>query len=134
VDFALPLFAGAAHGVKAVQTGACSLRASRRRSCSVPGLGPLVVAWGSLPGAIALAAVPPHMHRLTVRIGHTPCLVAAAKAGATFAGGLALARDSVTIAVPRILPAVALAAILPIEQAAFTEAAGPARIGRPLGL
>ncbi|MBE3077002.1 MFS transporter [Clavibacter michiganensis subsp. michiganensis] len=53
---------------------------------------------------------------------------------AAFAGGLALARDPVTIAVLWILSALALATILPIEQAALTEAAGPARIGRALGL
>ncbi|WP_316289049.1 MFS transporter [Clavibacter michiganensis] len=98
------------------------------------GLGPLAIAWVSLPGGIALAVAPPHMHRLTVRYGRTPVLVAAAIAGAAFAGGLALARDPVTIAVLWILSALALAAILPIEQAALTEAAGPARIGRALGL
>ncbi|MEJ1815947.1 MFS transporter [Clavibacter michiganensis] len=98
------------------------------------GLGPLAIAWVSLPGGIALAVAPPHMHRLTVRFGRTPVLVAAAIAGAAFAGGLAFARDPVTIAVLWILSALALAAILPIEQAALTEAAGPARIGRALGL
>ncbi|MEW5012206.1 MFS transporter [Clavibacter michiganensis] len=98
------------------------------------GLGPLAIAWVSLPGGIALAVAPPHMHRLTVRYGRTPVLVAAAVAGAAFAGGLALARDPVTIAVLWVLSALALAAILPIEQAALTEAAGPARIGRALGL
>ncbi len=98
------------------------------------GLGPLAIAWVSLPGGIALAVAPPHMHRLTVRFGRTPVLVAAAVAGAAFAGGLALVRDPVTIAVLWILSALALAAILPIEQAALTEAAGPARIGRALGL
>ncbi len=97
-------------------------------------LGPLAIAWVSLPGGIALAVAPPHMHRLTVRFGRTPVLVAAAVAGAAFAGGLAVARDPVTIAVLWILSALALAAILPIEQAAITEAAGPARIGRALGL
>ncbi|WP_316288562.1 MFS transporter [Clavibacter michiganensis] len=97
-------------------------------------LGPLAIAWVSLPGGIALAVAPPHMHRLTVRYGRTRVLVAAAIAGAAFAGGLALARDPVTIAVLWILSALALAAILPIEQAALTEAAGPARIGRALGL
>ncbi|WP_050976261.1 MFS transporter [Clavibacter michiganensis] len=74
------------------------------------------------------------MHRLTVRYGRTPVLVAAAIGGAAFAGGLALARDPVTIAVLWVLSALALAAIVPIEQAALTEAAGPARIGRALGL
>ncbi|CAQ03259.1 MFS transporter [Clavibacter sepedonicus] len=98
------------------------------------GLGPLAIAWVSLPGGIALAVAPPHMHRLTVRFGRTPVLVAAAIAGAAFAGGLALARDPVTIAVLWVLSALALAAILPIEQAALTEAAGTARIGRALGL
>ncbi|WP_434157556.1 MFS transporter [Clavibacter michiganensis] len=98
------------------------------------GLGPLAIAWVSLPGGIALAVAPPHMHRLAVRYGRTPVLVVAAAAGAAFAGGLALARDPVTIAVLWILSALALAAILPIEQAALTEAAGPARIGRALGL
>ncbi|PPF54663.1 MFS transporter, partial [Clavibacter michiganensis] len=97
-------------------------------------LGPLAIAWVSLPGGIALAVAPPHMHRLTVRFGRTPVLVAAAIAGAAFAGGLALVRDPVTIAVLWILSALALAAILPIEQAALAEAAGPARIGRALGL
>ncbi|WP_316291380.1 MFS transporter [Clavibacter michiganensis] len=98
------------------------------------GLEPLAIAWVSLPGGIALAVAPPHLHRLTVRYGRTPVLVAAAIAGAAFAGGLALARDPMTIAVLWILSALALAAILPIEQAALTEAAGPARIGRALGL
>ncbi|MEJ1816055.1 MFS transporter [Clavibacter michiganensis] len=98
------------------------------------GLGPLAIAWVSLPGGIALAVAPPHMHRLTVRFGRTPVLVVAAVAGAAFAGGLAFARDPVTIAVLWVLSALALAAILPIEQAALTEAAGPARIGRALGL
>jgi predicted MFS family arabinose efflux permease len=98
------------------------------------GLGPLAIAWVSLPGGIALAVAPPHLHRLTVRYGRTPVLVAAAIAGAAFAGGLALARDPVTIAVLWVLSALALAAILPIEQAALIEAAGPARIGRALGL
>ncbi|UDM15399.1 MFS transporter (plasmid) [Clavibacter michiganensis subsp. michiganensis] len=60
--------------------------------------------------------------------------MAAAVACAAFAGGLALARDPMTIAVLWILSALALATILPIEQAALTEAAGPARIGRALGL
>ncbi|WDD26969.1 MFS transporter (plasmid) [Clavibacter michiganensis subsp. michiganensis] len=98
------------------------------------GLEPLAIAWVSLPGGIALAVAPPHLHRVTVRYGRTPVLLAAAVAGAAFAGGLALARDPVTIAVLWILSALALAAILPIEQAALTEAAGPARIGRALGL
>ncbi|WP_316304425.1 MFS transporter [Clavibacter michiganensis] len=98
------------------------------------GLGPLAIAWVSLPGGIALAVAPPHLHRLTVRYGRTPVLVAAAIAGAAFASGLALTRDPVTIAVLWVLSALALAAILPIEQAALTEAAGPARIGRALGL
>ncbi|RIJ29958.1 MFS transporter, partial [Clavibacter michiganensis subsp. insidiosus] len=98
------------------------------------GLGPLAIAWVSLPGGIALAVAPPHMHRLTVRFGRTPILVGAAVAGAAIAGGLALARDPVTIAILWILSALALAAILPIEQAALTEAAGPVRIGRALGL
>ncbi|WP_440681930.1 MFS transporter [Clavibacter nebraskensis] len=98
------------------------------------GLEPLAIAWVSLPGGIALAVAPPHLHRLTVRCGRTPVLVAAAIAGAAFAGGLALAQDPVTIAVLWVLSALALAAILPIEQAALTEAAGPARIGRALGL
>ncbi|WP_434168889.1 MFS transporter (plasmid) [Clavibacter michiganensis] len=98
------------------------------------GLGPLAIAWVSLPGGIALAVAPPHLHRLTVWFGRTPVLVAAAIAGAAFAGGLALARDPVTIAVLWVLSALALAAILPIEQVALTEAAGPARIGRALGL
>ncbi|WP_370532087.1 MFS transporter [Clavibacter sp. VKM Ac-2872] len=98
------------------------------------GLEPLAIAWVSLPGGIALAVAPPYLHRLTVRYGRTPVLVAAAVAGAAFAGGLALARDPVTIAVLWILSALALAAILPIEQAALTEAAGVARIGRALGL
>ncbi|WP_316313620.1 MFS transporter [Clavibacter michiganensis] len=94
------------------------------------GLGPLAIAWVSLPGGIALAVAPPHMHRLTVRFGRTPVLVAAAVASAAFAGGLEIARDPVAIAILWILSALALAAILPIEQAALTEAAGPARIGR----
>ncbi|AJW80666.1 hypothetical protein VO01_15535 (plasmid) [Clavibacter michiganensis subsp. insidiosus] len=98
------------------------------------GLGPLAIAWVSLPGGIALAVAPPHLHRLTVRFGRTPVLVSAAIAGAAFAGGLAVARDPVTIAVLWILSALALAAILPIEQAALTEASGPARVGRALGL
>ncbi len=98
------------------------------------GIGPLAIAWVSLPGGIALAVAPPHMHRLTVRVGRTPVLVAAAVAGAAFAGGLALVRDPVTIAVLWTLSALALAAILPIEQAALTEAAGPARTGRALRL
>ncbi|WP_434513218.1 MFS transporter [Clavibacter nebraskensis] len=98
------------------------------------GLGPLAIAWVSLPGGVALAVAPPHMHRLTVRYGRMPVLVASAFAGAAFAGGLAIARDPVTIAVLWVLSALALAAILPIEQAALTEAAGPARIGRALGL
>jgi len=98
------------------------------------GLGPLAIAWVSLPGGIALAIAPPHLHRLTVRYGRTPVLLGAAITGAAFAGGLALSRDPVTIAVLWILSALALAAILPIEQAALTEAAGPARLGRALGL
>ncbi|RII85000.1 MFS transporter, partial [Clavibacter michiganensis subsp. insidiosus] len=98
------------------------------------GLGPLAIAWVSLLGGIVLAVSPPHLHRLTARYGCTPVLVAAAVASAAFAGGLALARDPVTLAVLWVLSALALAAILPIEQAALTEAAGPARIGRALGL
>ncbi|WP_434181401.1 MFS transporter (plasmid) [Clavibacter michiganensis] len=98
------------------------------------GLGPLAIAWVSLPGGIALTVAPPYLHRLAVRYGRTPVLVAAAIAGAVFAGGLALARDPVTVAVLWVLSALALAAILPIEQAAITETAGPARIGRALGL
>ncbi|WP_133064218.1 MFS transporter [Clavibacter michiganensis] len=89
---------------------------------------------GCRSGRIALAVAPPHLHRLTVRFGRTPVLVSAAIAGAAFAGGLAVARDPVTIAVLWILSALALAAILPIEQAALTEASGPARVGRALGL
>ncbi|WP_228512733.1 MFS transporter [Clavibacter sp. VKM Ac-2872] len=98
------------------------------------GLEPLAIAWVSIPGGIAFAVAPPHLHRLTVRYGRTSVLVAATIAGAAFASGLALARDPVTIAVLWILSALALAAILPIEQTAITQAAGPARIGRALGL
>ena len=95
-------------------------------------LGPIEVAYVFLPGAIALSVLPPHLHRLTVRIGRRRMLVLGSLAGTGFAAGMAFAGSPLVIAVLWILSAASWAATIPVHQAVVTEAAGPHRIGRAL--
>lgn len=92
------------------------------------------IAWIFLPGAIAMAVLPEHLHRLVVRFGRTAVLASASVASAAFAASLAWAPNPYVIAGLWILSAVAWAAVMPIEQAVVAEASGGDRIGRGMGL
>jgi MFS transporter, DHA1 family, multidrug resistance protein len=93
----------------------------------------LAIAAVFLPGAIALAVLPPYLHRLVLVVGRRRVLAGTSIASAVFAGTLAWAPIPIAIAVLWVLSAAAWAAAQPIQQAVITEAAG-SQAGRGLGL
>lgn len=97
------------------------------------GLEPLEIATVFLPGAIAMGALPPHLHQLVRRYGRTRMLGLASTASAGFAASLSWAPNPLVIAVCWVLAAVAWAIVIPVQQAVIAEASGPAHLGRGLG-
>lgn len=96
-------------------------------------LEPLEVATVFLPGAIAMGALPPYLHRWVTRHGRSRMLAIASTASALFAASLTLAPNPVVVAVCWVLAAVAWAIVLPVQQAVIAEAAGHTHLGRGLG-
>ncbi|GAB1688991.1 MFS transporter [Krasilnikovia sp. M28-CT-15] len=91
------------------------------------------IAYVFLPGAVAMAVLPVHLHRFVLRVGRGRALAVASLASATFAAGLAWAPNPVVIAALWVLSGVAWAAVIPIQQAVIAEASGD-RVGRGMGL
>ncbi|MGN9907634.1 MFS transporter [Phytohabitans sp. LJ34] len=86
-----------------------------------------------LPGAIAMSAAAPYLHRYTVRFGRTRVLAAASLSSTAFVVGLAWAPNAYTIAALWILSGLAWAAVMPIQQAVVAEASGD-KVGRGMGV
>jgi MFS transporter, DHA1 family, multidrug resistance protein len=93
----------------------------------------LEVALVFLPGAIAMSAAAPYLHRYTVRFGRTRVLAAASLSSTAFVVGLAWAPNAYTIAALWILSGLAWAAVMPIQQAVVAEASGD-KVGRGMGV
>ncbi|MEU4427429.1 MFS transporter [Actinoplanes sp. NPDC024001] len=91
------------------------------------------IAYVFLPGAIAMAVLPVHLHRFVLRFGRVRVLALASISSAVFATGLAWAPHPVVIALLWVLSGVAWAAVIPVQQAVVAEASG-ARVGRGMGL
>ncbi len=96
-------------------------------------LEPLQIAMVFLPGAIAMGALPPHLHQLVRRYGRTRMLALASVSSAGFAASLAWAPNPLIIAVCWVLAAVAWAVVIPIQQAVIAEASGHTHLGRGMG-
>ena len=97
------------------------------------GLGVIETAYVFLPGAIALAVLPPLLHKVVVRIGRRRAVIAASVASAAFAASLAWAGSPVMIAALWILSGLAWAVLMPIEQAVVVEAV-PDSVGSAMGV
>lgn len=96
-------------------------------------LGVVETAYVFLPGAVAMAVLPTHLHRLVLRFGRRRALAGASGLSAVFAGSLAFAPSPWVIGALWLLSGVAWAVVIPIEQAVLVEAA-PERVGRAMGL
>lgn len=96
-------------------------------------LGVVQTAYVFLPGAIAMAVLPTHLHRLVVRFGRRRALAGASVLSAAFAAALAFAPSPWVIAALWLLSGVAWAVVIPIEQAVLAES-DPERVGRSMGL
>ncbi|MEH1128025.1 MFS transporter [Micromonospora sp. CPCC 206061] len=97
------------------------------------GLEVMEVALVFLPGAIAMSAAAPYLHRYTVRYGRTRVLAAASLSSTAFVVGLAWVPNPYTIAALWILSGLAWAAVMPIQQAVVAEASGD-KVGRGMGV
>ncbi|WP_328475071.1 MFS transporter [Actinoplanes sp. NBC_00393] len=91
------------------------------------------IAYVFLPGAIAMAVLPPYLHRFVLRFGRIRVLALASVSSAVFAAGLAGAPNPAVIAVLWVFSGAAWAAVIPVQQAVVAEASG-ARVGRGMGL
>ncbi len=97
------------------------------------GLPPAQIAMVFLPGAIAMSVLPAYLHRWVTRLGRARMVAVASVSSALFAASLAAAPQPAVIGLAWVLTAAAWAVILPVQQAAVAEVAGPARLGRGLG-
>lgn len=98
------------------------------------GLGVMETALVFMPGAIAMAVLPPYLHNLVVLCGRKQMLMSASIASTCFAVALAYAPSPEWIAGLWILSAFAWAVVIPIQQAVIAEAVGPDQLGQGLGL
>lgn len=97
------------------------------------GLGVIQTAYVFLPGAIAMGVLPPLLHKVVMWIGRRRAMIAGSLFSAVFALSLSWAPHPIVIAGLWILCGVAWAVLLPIEQAAVTEAAR-GHVGRAMGI
>lgn len=97
------------------------------------GLGVIETAYVFLPGAIALAVLPPVLHKAVRRIGRRRAMAAASVFSAVFAVSLAWAPNPWAISALWILSGVAFAVLMPIEQSVIAEAE-PTRVGAGMGI
>lgn len=97
------------------------------------GLDVIETAYVFLPGAIALAVLPPVLHKAVRRIGRRRSMAAASVFSAAFAVSLAWAPNPWVISALWILSGVAFAVLMPIEQSVIAEAA-PNSVGTGMGI
>lgn len=97
------------------------------------GLDVIETAYVFLPGAIALAVLPPVLHKAVRRIGRRRAMAAASVFSAAFAVSLAWAPNPWVISALWILSGVAFAVLMPIEQSVIAEAA-PNNAGTGMGI
>lgn len=97
------------------------------------GLDVIETAYVFLPGAIALAVLPPVLHKAVRRIGRRRSMAAASVFSAAFAVSLAWAPNPWVISALWILSGVAFAVMMPIEQSVIAEAA-PNSVGTGMGI
>lgn len=96
------------------------------------GLGVVETAYVFLPGAVAMAVLPPVLHGVVLRTGRRAALVVAGLLSAAFAVALAFSTSPWTIAAWWLLSGIAWAVVVPLEQAVLAEAS-PHRLGQAMG-